>query len=314
MKITPSSGPRALRAAVLHRHGATSKPAVDHRLGVNAGVRSGRVVAGQRAGPHAAGDGATIRTATDATRILLNLAAPGTLSAVVSLRAAGIAKRVWAYLGAPGTRCALLLGPVDVAARPCDAAVLASRVATLTPRTARVVMASGDGDMALAFRHALVQAGRSVSLAWDAKQARDVLALVRPDLVVIDLDLAGGGHRLVASLVQHRVAPAMVLLPSERGDDAAGHLAAFATPEHTPYLHLRQELLAMALSRYEGASAPAVRIAGSLGQLALPTTASAARRSTPGSNRPLHPGRSGGGRIPSPCRATDAVSGEANCS
>src|SRR5206468_11150 len=74
-------------------------------------------------------------------------------------------------------------------------------------RGTRVVTAGADVDALMSLRQALARKGLSVSMAWDAKQAADLLQVVRPEVVVGDLALprrdgsgsvarppASGGH------------------------------------------------------------------------------------------------------------------------
>ncbi|HLK11939.1 MAG TPA: hypothetical protein VKW76_11200 [Candidatus Binatia bacterium] len=205
---------------------------------------------------------AAVRGALDSARTLLNLAAPGALAALEALQAADFARHVWAYLGAPGARCGLLLGPAGTVRRPFDADALAATLSRWLPRDARVVLAGGDGRALLALRHALVRQGPSVSLAWNATQATEVLSLVRPDLAVVDLDLPpAGGHRIVAQLARIDPPPAMLLLPG-RGDDAAGLLAALVSPGNARWLRLREDILAAVLPTQPSLLQPPLRLGG----------------------------------------------------
>src|SRR5207244_3821140 len=68
-------------------------------------------------------------------------------------------------------------------------------------RGTRVVTAGADGDVLMSLRHALTRQGLSVSMAWDAKQAVDLFDAVRPELVVLDLELPPrNGYELVVRL------------------------------------------------------------------------------------------------------------------
>jgi DNA-binding NtrC family response regulator len=62
--------------------------------------------------------------------------------------------------------------------------------------------------------------GTSVSIAWDAKQAVDLLAIVRPEIVIVDLGLRGA-HMLVVEAASARSEPLVVLIPTGAGDEAA---------------------------------------------------------------------------------------------
>jgi len=70
-----------------------------------------------------------------------------------------------------------------------------------------------------------MKAGMSVSIAWDLKQATELMEIVRPHVVVLDLTLPGRGAAvLVAGLARVETPPVLVLLPS-----APDRIAAFST-------------------------------------------------------------------------------------
>src|SRR5207247_11481414 len=56
-------------------------------------------------------------------------------------------------------------------------------------RGARAGTVGEDVDAFVRLRQALARQGMSVSMAWNAKQAEELLPLVRPAVVVLDLDL-----------------------------------------------------------------------------------------------------------------------------
>jgi DNA-binding NtrC family response regulator len=93
---------------------------------------------------------------------------------------------------------------------------------------ARILTVGGDVDALMSLRQALARKGVSVSMAWDAKQSIEVMHQVRPDAVVVDLDIPkGDGYAIVvsaASLLDP--APFMVLLGGRvnSGEGFAGAL------------------------------------------------------------------------------------------
>src|SRR5262249_7359303 len=97
-------------------------------------------------------------------------------------------------------------------------------------RGTRILSVGTSAGNLLGLRQALTRAGMSVSIAWDAKQATDLLGIVRPEVVILDLGLpARGGHGIVADLVALEPRPLAVLIPGRDGDAAAPFAAAFAT-------------------------------------------------------------------------------------
>lgn len=160
-----------------------------------------------------------------ASWLLGNLAAPGVLAALAALRTAACPTRVWGCLGDPVRGRTLPLGPIELAARPLDADAVAELLAPLATRGTRVVTIGADIDALVSVRYALTHQGMSVSMAWDARQAADILPLVRPDVVVLDLALpAREGYTILARLSGSDPAPTVVLVPAE--EDASSALAA----------------------------------------------------------------------------------------
>lgn len=156
-----------------------------------------------------------------AAGVVVNLAAPGALDAVAATRRAGHTVRLWGYVTHGATGPALAMGAIDVlesSAEPAQA------LDTLRPHLAarrRVLAVGGDGPRLLALRQALKRlAGTSVSIGWDVKQASDLLEIVRPEIVVVDLALRGA-HGLVAEAAACPSAPLLVLIPTGHGDEAA---------------------------------------------------------------------------------------------
>ena len=91
----------------------------------------------------------------------------------------------------------------------------------------------------------------SVSMAWDANQATDLLGVVKPEVVVIDLELPRReGYNIVARLATAEPIPSAVLIPG--GGDAAGAFAAIlAQPVYTGRCVSIRRVLSGALGRSE---------------------------------------------------------------
>jgi hypothetical protein len=195
-------------------------------------------------------------------RLLVNLAAPGALAAFARMREAGMTAPAFGCIVIPGQARGLLVGRLELATRPVDPdALLASLHGTFV-RGTRVVTAGADVDGLISLRQALARLGASVSMAWDAKQAGDLLAMVHPDVAIIDLELPPkDGCALVARMGLIQPTPITVVIP--KPTDTATTFAATLTPPDLARMTLPvQELLTRVLAhslRRTPAQAPARR-------------------------------------------------------
>src|SRR5881396_387518 len=163
--------------------------------------------------------------ATSPTCIVVNLAARGALAALAALREAGSSARIWGCLATPATGRALPLGLVEPVARPVDPDAVLATFRRHAARGARVLAAGADADALISLRQALVREGMSVAMAWDGARAVELLGAQRPEMVVIDLALAGrAGYALVARLAACDPPPIVALIPGD--DDAPAAFAA----------------------------------------------------------------------------------------
>jgi hypothetical protein len=174
--------------------------------------------------------------------IAVNLAAPGAFVALVGLHDAGIVAPTTGYAALPGAHAVLPLGPIAVLSPPIDAARV---VAALGDRGARGtrVLTVGDDSGLLGLRPALAQAGISVSMAFDVKQADELLDVVRPQVVVLALtairaDTCGLIVRLAA------LSPAVLTILAAGSIAADGFHPALADPTVARRLVPRARLLA----------------------------------------------------------------------
>src|SRR5262249_52753151 len=119
----------------------------------------------------------------DPARVVVNLAAPGALDAIAALRAAGVRHRLWGCLTTPGATRVLALGMVEVVTRPVDPDGILQVMQSYGTRGVKVLAAGGDANVFISLRQALTREGLSVSIAWDAKQAADLVPMVRPGIV-----------------------------------------------------------------------------------------------------------------------------------
>jgi len=160
-------------------------------------------------------------------RVVINLAAPGGLDALRELREEGFGGRISGCIAPADGDVAIALGMIETTPRTLDSDVILPILARHAPRGARLLAAGAPADAVLGLRQELTRAGVSMSIAWDAKQAEDLLAMVRPDVVIVDLGLAGhAGHRLVVRLAALDPRPLTILLPGA-GDMSAGFGAVF---------------------------------------------------------------------------------------
>jgi predicted nucleic acid-binding Zn-ribbon protein/CheY-like chemotaxis protein len=179
--------------------------------------------------------------------VLVNLAAPNALVGLAGLRRAGIAAPCVACIAVPGQGRGLMVGRFELATRPIDPDALLATLRGVFIRGKRVVTAGADVDGLISLRQALARLGVSVSMAWDAKQAGDLLAMVHPDVAIIDLELPPkDGCVLVARMGLLAPAPFTVVIP-KTADTAGTFAAAVAHPELARATLPAKELLARTL-------------------------------------------------------------------
>jgi hypothetical protein len=164
-----------------------------------------------------------------AARVVVNLASAGGLDALRELRDGGFAGPVWGCLAPPDADVVAPLGLIETTPRTLETEAVLAILARHAARGARLLAIGAPANSVLSLRQAVTREGISMSIAWDAKQAQDLLAMVRPDVVIVDLaQAAHAGHRIVARLASLDPPPVTILLPSEGSDASAGFLAAVA--------------------------------------------------------------------------------------
>jgi CheY-like chemotaxis protein len=155
--------------------------------------------------------------AAPADRVLVNLAARGALDAVLAARAGGSKTPFCGCLVPPGLTRGLSLGFIEVVHAPLDPDEVTAALSSFAGRGTRVLTAGADADAFISLRQALARQGMSVSMAWDGKQASDLLQMVRPEIVVVDLDIPPrSGLALIVELSVMPVMPMLVLLPGRQ--------------------------------------------------------------------------------------------------
>jgi DNA-binding NtrC family response regulator len=130
------------------------------------------------------------------------------------LRKAGCGARFWGCIADGEAGLGLALMAVEPVIPPLEPDAILRKLGDYVYKGARMLTVGGDVDALMSLRQALARKGVSVSMAWDAKQAIEVMHQVRPDAIVVDLDLPkGDGYAIVvaaASLLDP--VPFMVLL------------------------------------------------------------------------------------------------------
>src|SRR5206468_7547218 len=182
--------------------------------------------------------------------VVANLAAPGALEAIAALRASGWTMPVRGCLAA--TAHAVPLGPVEVIRRPLDGEAIQRALGAHAGRGARVLIVGTDVDFFAALREALGRRGLSVSMAWDAHHVDDLLAMVRPDVALIDLALGSRDVRpIVAKLASLEPVPTVAFVLAT--DPAAPHFRAAMT---YPIVATRAKPLDQLLAKVSEAKGP----------------------------------------------------------
>jgi CheY-like chemotaxis protein len=172
----------------------------------------------------------------------VNLASAGAVKALLAIRERAPATQIFGYVAAAGDR-ALPLGRVEPASRPLAPDAIVAALGALAPAKARVVTVGADVDALLSLRQALVRQGTSVSLAWDAKQAIDLLDMINPHAVVADLGAPQDAAAVLARVAASTPVPIVVLI--EGASDVAAPLATVLNhPEVAPKIVPRGDVLA----------------------------------------------------------------------
>jgi CheY-like chemotaxis protein len=166
--------------------------------------------------------------ALNPTRVLVNLTAQGAVNTLGALRKAGCGARFWGCIADGEARRGLALMAVEPVIPPLEPDTILRKLGDYLCKGARILTVGGDVDALMSLRQALARKGVSVSMAWDAKQAIEVMHQVRPDAVVVDLDLPKGDGYLIVVNAANLLDPApfMVLLGGRvnSGDGFTGAL------------------------------------------------------------------------------------------
>ena len=113
---------------------------------------------------------------------------------------------------------------------PIDPDAIINALGPYAARDGRIVTAGADVDALMSLRQALSRRRASVSMAWDAKQAREMLGVVRPHAVVIDMSMPKrGGCSIVSAVTALDPVPLLVIV-SSASDPAMDFSALLADP------------------------------------------------------------------------------------
>jgi len=154
--------------------------------------------------------------AASPARIVVNLVVPGALEGLATLRRAGVVAPAWGYLRAVDADRVLGLGFVEAVGHPPTPEAMAAAVEREAPRGGRVFAAGRDAEALMRMRQALSREGLSVSMARDAKQANELIAMVKPQVIVLDLALPRReGYDLVMRTGGADPPPGLVLVLAE---------------------------------------------------------------------------------------------------
>jgi len=190
-------------------------------------------------------------TALNPVRVIVNLASRDVLPTMLGVRELSPTTRIWGCIADPAANRALSLAMLEPSIHPLDPDGVVEVVRSYLGRGDRVVTAGADVDALMSLRQALSRLGISVSMAWDGKQAVDLLGVVKPQVVVIDLDLPKReGYAITAGLGRIGATPHAVLLGGG-AETATAFAATLADPDSLSRSVPLETLLTDVLARTE---------------------------------------------------------------
>jgi CheY-like chemotaxis protein len=161
--------------------------------------------------------------ALNPARVLVNLTAQGAVNTLGALRKAGCNARFWGCIADGTASRGIALMAVEPVIPPLEPDTILRKLGDYICKGARILTVGGDVDALMSLRQALARKGVSVSMAWDAKQSIEVMHQVRPDAVVVDLDIPkGDGYAIVVSAANLLDPPPFMVLLGGRVNSGEG--------------------------------------------------------------------------------------------
>jgi hypothetical protein len=182
--------------------------------------------------------------------VLVNLAHPRALEIATELRAGGSAARFWGCVADAAAGQGVFLGLVEPLPRPLDPNCVLALLEPYGTESRRVLTVGEDVDAFISLRQALTRRRMSVSMAWNVKQAVDLLPMVRPHTVVLDLGLAPADTSPVVGLIAASTPlPITVLVAGTKDAAPVFAMALAAAVAAGPVAGLRELLGKMRVTR-----------------------------------------------------------------
>ncbi len=153
-------------------------------------------------------------------RVIVNVTVSGAFESIASLHAGPHPLPVWGVVADTTNERVIGLGTVDAVGRQPTPEALFTAVDRQAPRSGRVFAAGRDADALMKMRQLLAKQGFSVSMARDTKQITELVDMVKPQVVVVDLQLPmREGYELILRVSSLSPIPSLVVIPCE-GDPA----------------------------------------------------------------------------------------------
>jgi len=153
-------------------------------------------------------------------RVIVNLTVSGAFDSIASLHAGSHPLPVWGVVADTTNERVVGLGMIDAVGRQPTPEALFTAVDRQAPRSGRVFAAGRDADALMKMRQLLAKQGFSVSMARDTKQITELVDMVKPQVVVVDLQLPmREGYELILRASSLSPIPSLVVIPCE-GDPA----------------------------------------------------------------------------------------------